>query len=254
MRCKRHHYALLIILFNILVTSSQITSTKSFTFYEHSLHIEIKECSFNVTLSEGYHVLVVENTGYCAGKYYRNRKTASVEYEVTRPESTNPFYDRTLFGESTLESQYYLYLNFSIIIDSEDSPMTSFTIVASNEVSVFVTDENGFNEFREEINNTNFVDKPLPLPIIVFIVLIVVGIVIVAGFMIYRRQKQADSIYTMGEKKSRTFIPTHKAPSTNSFHQKSPPKGLSRFCSECGAKVSVEQEFCSNCGKELHIK
>ncbi|MFX0087429.1 MAG: hypothetical protein ACFFAU_17395 [Candidatus Hodarchaeota archaeon] len=218
------------------------------------MYIETKGCSFNITLSEGYHVLVIENAGYCAGKYYRNRNTASIQYLVIRPENSNPFYDRMLFGESSLESQYYLYLNFSIIIESDDSPQTSFSIDASNEVSVFVTNENGLSEFQDEIDNTNFVDKPLPLAIIMFIVLIVIGIVTVAGITIYRSQKQADSIYTMGEKKSGKFISTHKAPSTNSMLQKSPTEIFSRFCSDCGSKVLFEQEFCSNCGKKLQIK
>ncbi len=251
---KRRNYALLIILLTITVISSQITSVKSFFYYENSLYIETKGCSFNITLSEGYHFLVVENTGYCAGNYYRNRKTASIQYIVIRPENSDPFYNRMIFGEASLESQSYLYLNFSIMIESDDSPQTSFSIEASNEISVFITNENGLNEFREEVYNTNFVDKPVPLPIMMFIVFIVIGIVIVAGFTIFRSQKQADAIYTMGEKNTHTFISTHKAPSTNSVLQRSHNERPSQFCSDCGSKVLFEQEFCSNCGKELHPK
>lgn len=261
MRFKRNLFPIFISFFLFFSTGPHLRSVYAFTYYDDCLFTEVKSVAFNITLTEGFHILVIENTGYCAGECYTDRKTANTQYLAILPKSTSPLAERSINGEAKLESQDYLVVNITLTVMYGNSALTSFLITSTSKVSVFLTNEEGLNEFIEEIDNTEFTQRPLSIPFIV----VAVGIVFTAGIVgiviIYRQQKQAYSIYTIGEKKAKHFVSSHKAPSTPGFQKINTLTDgsknhlpLKRLCPECGSTLLSTQEFCSICGKRTEYE
>ena len=235
-----------------------IIPATSFNYCDGTLFLETKQCSFNLTLAEGYHLLVIENTGYSAGEYYRNRPTADVEYSVFLQEGGGLFPDTPVSGEYSLVSQEYLWLNLSSSILLGGFTFVSVSVVSSKRVSIFMTNTEGLSEFREEVDNTTFTDKPFPPIVIALAIIVVVGIVVAILFIRFRSQKQTESLYHMGQQSSSQFTSSHKAPpsgpSTPLIPQESKNSNKSVFrhvCANCGSEFSATQEFCSSCGTKL---
>lgn len=258
MHSPRVGFVFFLLTFQVLTNFLVIFPGTSFRYCEGTLVLETKQCSFNLTLAEGFHILVIENTGYSAGEYYRNRPTAAVEYTVFLREGGSLFPDVPVSYELSLDSQEYLWLNLSSSILLGGYSFASVSVVASNKVSVFMTDTQGFNEFREEVNNTTFTNRPLS-PIIMVAVILGVGGVVVAIFILrFRSRKQTEALYQIGQFSSSQFTSSHKAPPSGPSSPLLPQakqdiynSRVQSLCDSCGGEVSINQEFCSICGSKL---
>ena len=257
MRYSRVCLVFFLLTLQLLPNFLVILPATSFKYCDGTLFLETKQCSFDLTLAEGYHILVIENTGYSAGEYYLNRPTAVVEYSVFLQEG-GLFPDTPVSKEHSLESQAYLWLDLSQSILLGGYTFVSISVVASNKVSVFMTDTEGLSEFHEEVDNTTFISKPLPPIGIAVAIIVVVGIVVTILFIRFRSQKQTEALYHIGKMSSSQFTSSHKAPpsgpSTPLIPQESidPTKSIfQHVCANCGSEFSTNQEFCSSCGTKL---
>jgi hypothetical protein len=182
---KRIFEVILIIVFIHSNVSTIAISTPTFTYYEGSLFIEVDQAYFNLTLNQGTYNLVIENMGLISGET-SFRGTASVDYVITLPEKNAILEQMSWSGPFALTSNSYATSPF--VIDEINS-IVSFNITASNPISLFVTDQEGRDEFYSEMFLSPRKQQPSIGPEIQLL-LIVGGLVVVSMFIIlYRRIK-----------------------------------------------------------------
>jgi len=158
--------------------------------------MEVEQVYFNLTLNQGTHYLVIENMGSISGKT-SFRGTASVDYLITLPENNTIIDQMSLSGPFALTSNSYFTSPF--VIDELNS-IVSFNITASNPISLFVTDQEGDDEFFSEMFLSPRDQSPSIDPQVLFL-LIVAGLVVASMFIVlYRRIKvKEDEVILSGQ-------------------------------------------------------
>ncbi len=228
-------------------------------YYENTMFIETHGCEFNLTLTEGTHYLIIDNTGYTAGLFYRGRPTATGQYAGVLPESTSPFQNRTIFGEFSLKSQEYLISNITLTVPEGDTALSSFVVVSSNKVSVFLTNVTDMTEFQEGVDSTTFNPKPVNITpwVIVLAGVLIIGAAVTIYFVVVRQQRQDEAIYKVGGSPQQ-FVSSHKAPSqqvgsifTDLGLQKPQRTSKTSVCPHCGTQLLIGQQYCSHCGQKV---
>lgn len=147
--------------------------------------MEVDQAYFNLTLNQGTYYLVIENMGLISGKT-SFRGTASVDYLITLPEKNAIIDQMSWSGPFSITSNSYVISPF--VID-ELSSIVSFNITASNPISLFVTDQEGSDDFYSEMF---LLPKEKPSSIVPQVqFLLIVGGLFVASifFVLYRRTK-----------------------------------------------------------------
>lgn len=222
----------------------------AFNYYAGTLVKETTFTTFSVTLSNGTHYLVIDNSGSAVGEFSSYRETATYTYLITFPDDPNE--NNPLTGQGTLVP--ILYDRIAIIINEsfEIPVVTSFEINATNKVTVFVTDYDGFREFEEELvadleADPNTIDfNEIIKAIGVIAVIAVVAVIIIWYYQqrkereaIFERAKETKKLHTQGEGQAFTRRGVKQA----------------RECAKCGKPVDPKQKFCMFCGiKFVHIE
>ncbi len=165
--------------------STATIGTPTFSYYEGSLFIEVDQAYFNLTLNQGTHYLVIENMGLISGKT-SFRRTASVNYLITLPEKNVTINQMSWSGPLSITSNSMVTSPF--VIDELNSTV-SFNITASNPISLFVTDQEGSDNFHSEMFLSPREQPPSIDPQVIFLV-IGAGLVVASMFIVlYRRIK-----------------------------------------------------------------
>ena len=217
----------------------------AFSYYAGTLVKETTFTTFNVTLGNGTHYLIIDNTGTAAGNYSINREMASYTYCITFSEEKNK--------SQTGQGMCVLYDQIPVIINDSFTPpvVASFEINATSRVTVFVTDIDGFREFEDEFI-THFEADPTVIDfndiISVIGVIIVIAVVVVIVIWNYQQRKEREVII-------------EKAKETKRLHAEGKGQLIARrgeeiaqVCAKCGKPVDPKQKFCMFCGiKFVHI-
>jgi len=224
-----------------------ISSTMAFSYYAGTLVKETTFTTFNVTLGNGTHYLVIDNTGTAAGNYSSHREIASCTYHITFPE------EQPENKSQTGQGMCILYDRISVIINESFDPpvVTSFEINATSKVTVFVTDNDGFREFEDEFI-AHFEADPTIIDFndVISVVGIIIVIAVVAIIVIwnYQQRKQKEAIIERAKETKRLH-----AEGKGQFIARRGEE-IAQVCAKCGKPVDPKQKFCMFCGiKFVHI-
>ena len=232
---------------HLLLFANHISPTMAFSYYAGTLVKETTYTTFNVTLGNGTHYLVIDNTGTAAGNYNINREMVSCTYRITFPEEIPENKSQTGQGMCVLYDQ------IPVIINESYAPpvVTSFEINATSSVTVFVTDIDGFREFEDEFiayfeADPNVIDFNDIISVIG--VIIVIAVVVVIVIWNYQQRKEREAII-------------ERAKETKKLHAQGKGSKIARreeeqtrMCAKCGKPVDPKQKFCMFCGiKFVHI-
>ena len=222
-----------LVFISIIITS--IVQINAFDYDQSSLREEVTEASIHIFLEEGSFHLVIDNTGYVSGEY--DREETFVELEIFAlngdPEYVND--TRTLgphyFWDIPINTHTFLIFSIHFV----------FNITATNPVTIFLTDEQGYYDFEEEVENFDF-RKPSNIFLIIFGVLggiLVLGIV--AGYFERVRRKTPRREKIRKETKERRKKPTKIKEISEIFY----------FCEVCKTDYSGTTKTCPKCGIKL---
>ena len=125
-----------------------LSSNSSYAFYyiEGSMFEEIIYTEFELILDERDYYLVIDNTGYISRNYIRNESFVCGVIVFRAKYSTYMEFNFIL-NSSLAESQYR---SISLLINEPGN--MSFKIIATEEVTVFVTTLQGLEQFESEIS------------------------------------------------------------------------------------------------------
>ncbi len=183
---------LLLVICNILILTPQVVPVNSFQYYEDSFFPEVTQADFNLSLSEGNHTLVLDNTGFASGRHYLNRKAAYFNYSIVLPDI-----NMTLSNKSfplPLTSQSVFHSTFTI---NHTSTLVSIRMCASANVTVFMTNEKGLEDFLNEWLNASMPPRQPPSVFQVSILIMAISfIIVIMLFIWYRHRKLTESIYS----------------------------------------------------------
>ena len=227
----------LILVFTVFVIINTPLIT-AFEYDESSLREEITETSIHVDLEEGYYHLVIDNTGYVSGEY--DRVDSFVEIEIF-----------IIFGDPDYISDSrnlgdFVYWDIPIPIGTLLFPTLHliFNITATEPVTVFLTDEEGFTDFEEEVMNFDFRE-----PISAFLIIgIILGVVIVLGISagLIERVRKKDG----QEKPDITENIVENIQGTQSSKIGSTAISV-YYCKQCNEEYLDKIKVCINCGSKL---
>ena len=210
--------------------------TKAFDYDTSSLREEITEISIHMFLEEGYYHLVIDNTGYVSGEY--DREDSFVEIEIFAidgvPEYVNDSRNLGAFGYWDIPISTEVFLSFTIHF--------VFNITATNPVTVFLTDEDGFMDFEEEIENFDF-RKPSNTLLIIGIVIGILFIAgITAGFIERIRKKHG-------------YVKLEKMVEVKEIEEETAKLGKAKtifyFCEQCNEDYINKVKICPTCGNKV---
>lgn len=229
--------------------SSSLNPVISFNYYAGTLVKESKFASFDVSLSNGTHYLVLDNSGSAAGSFSTNRNYTTCSYNIRF--SDNPNYDM-ISGNDTLPP--IMYTRIPIVInESLGFPvLVSIVVNSTSQITVFVTDSEGFRGFEDEFiadfeADPNIIDFDDILRVggIVAVVLIIIGVIA----WNYRQRQQREAILNRAQQ-TKELVAQRK--DHRPLQTEVPP---TRICSKCGHPVDLNQSYCMFCGiKFVHIK
>lgn len=130
-----------------------LSSNSSYAFYyiEGSMFEEIIYTEFELILDERDYYLVIDNTGYISRNYIRNESFVCGVI-VFRAKYSTYLEFNFILNSSLAESQYR---SISLLINEPGN--MSFKIIATEEVTVFVTTLQGLEQFESEISE--FLDE-----------------------------------------------------------------------------------------------
>jgi len=207
----------------------------AFDYDTSSLREEITEISIHMFLEEGYYHLVIDNTGYVSGDY--DREDSFVELEIFAIDG-EPDY---IADSRNLKAHYYWDIPISTDTFLFLAIHFIFNITATKPVTVFLTDEDGFIDFEEEIHNFDFRE-----PISAFLIIgIVLGVIIVlgisAGFIEKIRKKYG---FVKSEKTEKTVEDEEPA-------KLGTAKIVVYYCELCNEENVNKAKNCSRCGHKL---
>jgi len=223
----------LLLFLSILVTNFVVIN--AFEYDQSSLREEVTEASIHIFLVEGSFHLVIDNTGYVSGEY--DREETFVELEIFAlngdPEYVND--TRTLgphyFWDIPINTHTFLIFSIHFV----------FNITATKPVTIFLTDEQGYYDFEEEIENFDF-REPTNIFLIVGSVLggiLVLGIGV--GYIERVRKKTPGREKIRKETKVKTKKPTKIEEIAEVFY----------FCEICKIDYPGVSKTCPNCGTKL---
>lgn len=137
------------------------------------------------------------------------------------------------------------------------NPGNSKTLSQTIKTKYTINSQTDWDNIRVEISDdATFNKRPIHNPMFPFFavlaIIVVVGVTSLIGFRIYRSQKQADSVYTLGISPKKQFVSSHKAPPSSELdNQTALHRPDTIICSKCGTVVQGTQKFCSHCGAEI---
>lgn len=223
------------LLFLISILFLNFSLINAFEYDQSSLREEITEISIHMFLDEGNYHLVIDNTGYVSGEY--DREDTVVKLEIFALDADPEYVNDT----RSLPSHYYWDIPITTEVFLIFTIHFVFNITATNPVTVFLTDEQGYLDFEEEVENFDF-KKPTKTFLIIGIIIGVIFVAgIIAGYIEKIRKKDS------GIKEVRTVLteekkkPTKLDEITEVFH----------FCDECNVDYTDALNKCPNCGKKL---
>ncbi|MBY8999868.1 MAG: hypothetical protein KGD64_03045 [Candidatus Heimdallarchaeota archaeon] len=226
-----------ILLFTAIVILNS-TVISAFEYDTSSLREEITETSIHIYLEEGNYHLVIDNTGYVSGDY--NREDSFVELEIFAVDG-EPAYtsdSRNLgdfvYWDIPISTDTFLFFTIYFI----------FNITATKPVTVFLTDEEGFLDFEEEVQNFDF-REPISAFLIIGIILgsiVVLGIS--AGLIEKIRRKYGFMKPAQTEKLEEIVVAEEPA-------KLGKVKVLFYYCELCEEEFIDKTKTCSRCGSKL---
>jgi len=211
------------------------STVNAFYYDQSSLREEILIASIHMFLDEGRYHLVIDNTGYLSGEYERDAAFVILEIFAL---NGDPDY---VTDSRTLPFRYY----WDIPINTETFFIFSihfvFNITATKPVTIFLTDDTGFQDFKDEVANFNWT-KPSKVPIIVGSI---VGVIVIAGILagiIERmRKKGIQQTYVEIEVEEQKEKPIKLGKTAETF----------LFCEQCNIEYTTNVKQCTKCGNKL---
>ncbi len=210
--------------------------TNAFDYDTSSLREEITEISIHMFLKEGYYHLVIDNTGYVSGEYDREDSLVEIEIFAIDGEPEYVSDSRNLgafvYWDIPISTEVFLFFTIHFI----------FNITATNPVTVFLTDEDGFMDFEEEIENFDF-RKPSKTLLIIGIV---IGIVFFAGITVGFIEKI---------RKKHGYVKLEKVVEVKEIEEETAKPGKAKtifyFCEQCNEDYINKVKICPNCGNKV---
>jgi len=221
----------LLVLVSILILN--ISLSNAFYYDQSSLREEITDISIHMFLEEGSYHLVIDNTGYVSGEY--DREETFVVLEIFALDGIPEY----VTDSNTLPSRYY----WDIPINTDTFLIFTihfvFNITATKPVTVFLTDDQGFQDFEEEVENFDFT-KPSRFLIGLGIVLGIIAVIgIVALFFDSLTKKSSE------EEGAKTEVEEGKPAKLERITE------VFYFCEQCNADFTSVSKTCPNCGTKL---
>jgi len=222
-------------LLSLIILSLICLSANAFDYETSSLREEATDISIDIFLEEGYYHLVIDNTGYVSGEYEREDSFVSLEIFAL---NGDPEY---VSDSRNLKAHYYWDIPITTDTFFIFSIRFVFNISASIPITVFLTDEQGFIDFEEEITNFDFRE-----PIGAFLIIgIILGSFILLGILagvIEKIRKKNPERKAQVQREEEKIAKTSKLERINTimFH-----------CSQCNEDYLSASKTCQKCGTKL---
>ncbi|MCG3223448.1 MAG: zinc ribbon domain-containing protein [Candidatus Heimdallarchaeota archaeon] len=224
-----------VLLFLIIFFNNSV-SLKAFDYEISSLREELTDISIDISLEEGDYHLVIDNTGYVSGEYEREDTFVSIEIFALNGDPEYVSDSRNLkahyYWDIPITTDTFLFFTIHFV----------FNITASNPITVFLTDEQGFIDFEEEITNFDF-REPIDAFLIIGIILgsfIFLGIL--AGIIEKIRKKNP---------KRTTHVHREEEEETTKTQKLEKISTIMYHCSQCNEDNLTASKTCQKCGTKL---